>query len=130
MKLIDIITAAEGRICGGDSFQWSCWGDNARFMQFADVGDQEFCSVIFDSKTYNVYDIELFVPGTDFCFKWLNPEFKNSYLQECRVRDVNPMIAWDDVEFREIANSDIAMQYLKDLANGVYENLPFEENML
>ena len=127
MKLLDVIIAAEGRVCGGEKYQWKCYGDYARFMMFADADGLEFCNVVFDTKTYDVYEIELFVPGTDQCFKWLNPESMSSLLQECRVRDIDPMNAWDDVQFAELTDLSMVMEYLKDIAATYYDNLPIYE---
>lgn len=127
MKLLDVINAAEGRVCGGAEFQWLCWGDNARFMEFADVDGMEFCTVVFDSKTYDVYDIELFVPGTDQSFKWFNPEFKDAYVNECRVRNIDPLLAWENVYHSELLDIETAMEYLRDIAATYYDNLPIPE---
>lgn len=127
MKLLDIINACEGRVCGGDTFQWHCWGDYARFMEFADADGMEFCTVVFDSKTYDVYDIELFVPGTDQCFKWFNPEFKDAFVNESKVRDVELLKAWDNVYFTELTDLDTVIQYTKDIAATYYDDLPILE---
>lgn len=127
MKLIDIINACEGRVCGGDNYLWHSWGDNARFMEFADVDGMEFCTVVFDTKTYDVYDICLFVPGTDQCFKWINPEFRDALFQEAKVRNVDPFVAWDDVYFAELTDLDTVIQYTKDIAATYYDDLPILE---
>ena len=126
MKLIDVILAAEGRVSGGAEFQWNCWGDHARFMEFADVDGQEFCSCVFDCKTYNVYDIQIHVPGYDQCFIWRNPEFVDAYLQESRVRDIDPNKAYDNVYFTEVDEKTM-MEYVKDVAATYYDNLPIPE---
>jgi len=122
MKLIDVIVAAEGRVSGGSEYCWNCWGYNARFMEFADVDGQEFCTVVFDCKTYDVYDIQIFVPGYDQCFIWWNPEFKESHHNESKVRDIDPLRAFDDVFFTEVDEKTI-MEYLKDVAATYYDNL-------
>ncbi len=127
MKLIDVIVAAEGRVCGGEKFQWHCWGDNARFMEFADADGMEFCDVVFDTKTYEVYDLNLFVPGTEQCFKWFNPEFKDAYVNECKMRDIDPLIAWDNVTFSELTDINTIIDYVKDIGATYYDNLPILE---
>lgn len=127
MKLIDIIQAAEGRVRGGEKYQWKCYGDNARFMEFADADGLEFCNVVFDTKTYDVYEIELFVPGTDQCFKWLNPDTMSPMFQESRVKNVDPFNAWDNVNFTELTDLVTTIEYLKDIAATYYDNLPIYE---
>ena len=127
MKLIDVINAAEGRVCGGTEFQWRCWGDNARFMEFADADGMEFCDVVFDTKTYDVYDLNLMVPGTDQHFKWLNPEFKDSYINECKMRNIDPFIVYDNVRFSELTDIQTVIEYVKDICATYYDNLPILE---
>lgn len=127
MKLIDVIIAAEGRVCSGSDFQWRCWGDNARFMEFADADGMEFCDVTFDTKTYDVYDVNIFVPGTDQCFKWFNPEFKDAYINECKMRNIDPLIAWDNIYFSELTDINTLIEYIKDVGATYYDNLPILE---
>ena len=128
MKLTDIFNAAEGRVCNGSEFQWLCWGGAARYMDFADADGMEFCSAVFDTKTYNVYEVELFVPGTDQCFKWINPEFKDAYLNECKVRDLHPFSALDNIYFAELTDVETVIQYTKDIAATYYDDLPILES--
>jgi hypothetical protein len=127
MKLIDVIVAAEGRVKGGEKYMWNCYGDNARFMEFADADGLEFCTVVFDTTTYDVYEIELFVPGTDQCFKWLNPDTMSALFQESRVRNLDPFNAWVNVQFSELTDLDTTMEYLKDISATYYDNLPIYE---
>lgn len=122
MKLIDVIVAAEGRVSGGSEYRWYCWGYNARFMEFADIDGQEFCTVVFDCKTYDVYDLQILVPGHDQYFIWWNPDFKEAHHNECKVRDINPLTAYDDIFFTEVDKTTI-LEYLKDVAATYYDNL-------
>lgn len=128
MKLLDIVIAAEGRVTGGDPYQWHCWGDNSRYMEFADVDGMGFCDVVFDTKTYDVYELCLYVPGTDQCFVWFDPEFKDEYINECKVRDIDPLVAWDNVYFTELTDLDTVIQYTKDIAATYYDDLPILES--
>jgi len=128
MKLIDVILAAEGRVSGGSEYCWHCWGHNARFMEFADINGQEFCTVVFDCKTYNVYDIQVFVPESDQCFIWWNPEFKEAHHHESKVRNIDPLRAYDNIFFTEVDEKTI-IEYLKDITATVYEHLPILETV-
>lgn len=128
MKLLDVIVAVEGRVSGGCEYMWNCWGPNARYMDFADVDGQEFCNCVFDTKTYDVYDIRIFVPGYDQCFIWFNPEFKDAHENESKMRDVDPLLAYDKVFFTEV-DKDTIMEYVKDVAATYYDNLPVPESV-
>jgi hypothetical protein len=127
MKLIDVFNAAEGRVCDGSDYQWHCYGSNARLMDFADADGQEFCTLVFDCKTYEVYEIDVFVPGYDQCFKWWNPEYRDSYINEAKVRNINPLCAFDNVYFTEV-DKEVIMTYLKDVSATYYDELPVPED--
>ena len=126
MKLIDVILAAEGRVSGGSEYCWNCWGPNARFMDFADVDGQEFANCVFDCKTYEVYDIRIHVPGYDQCFVWFNPETRDAHHNEAKVRDLDPLYAYDNIYYTEVDDKTI-IEYLKDVAATYYDNLPVPE---
>ena len=127
MKLIDVVVAADGRVCGGSEFCWNCWGPNARFMDFADADGQEFANCVFDCKTYEVYDLQIHVPGYDQCFIWWNPESKAAFIQEAKVRNLDPLRAYDNVYFTEVDEKTI-IEYLKDVSATYYDNLPVPED--
>lgn len=126
MKLLDVIVAAEGRVSGGSEYCWNCWGSNARFMDFADVNGQEFANCVFDCKTYEVYDLQIHVPGRDQCFIWWNPEFKDAHHNEAKMRNVDPLQAYDKVYFTEV-DKDTIIEYLKDVTATYYDKLPVLE---
>ena len=48
MELKQVIESCGFRISDGCEYQWQCYGDNARYMDFADKDGKEYASVIFD----------------------------------------------------------------------------------
>lgn len=126
MTLMEVITQAGARICEGTEFQWECFGHNARYIDFADVVGEPYCSVVHDAKTYEIYQIECNVPGQDQSFKWTNPNFEPAYLAECKARNILPDVAWDDVKSEKVDEETI-MQYIKDIGEMYYDDLPIPE---
>jgi hypothetical protein len=126
MTLLEIITATGARVSGGSDYLWNCFGSTSRYLDFVDVVGEEYCSVIFDSKTHDVYAVELTVPGQDQCFKWTNPKFESAYIAECGVRSIDPMQAWDDVKYSAI-DEVTALAYAKDIGEMYYDDLPIPE---
>lgn len=126
MKLLDVITCAGARISGGSEFQWSCYGPNARYIDFADIMGEDYCGVIFDSRTYEVYSVELHVPGQDQAFRWINPAYLDAYLKEAEQREIDPNVAWDQVKYTQIADS-LVLEYVKDIGEMYYDDLPIPE---
>ena len=131
MKLLDMITAAGGRVSGGDPFQWQCFGDNAQYMEFRDADGNGYSHCIFDTKTYEVYQIHVEVPlvsneagSPEQVFHWISDSVKQAYYQECESRDCDPNIAWDEVTYTHVDSEELILQYVKDIGETYYDNLP------
>lgn len=122
MKLLDVILAADGRVSGGSEFLWNCWGVNARFMDFADIEGQEVINCVFDCKTFIVYEIQVHVPHQDKCFIWWNQDYALDRHNEARVRNIDPMLAYDNVYYSEVDQSTI-LEYVKDVSATYYDQL-------
>jgi hypothetical protein len=129
MKLLDVITAAKGRVNGGDSYLWNCFGPNAQYMEFCDADGMGFASCVFDTKTYEVYQITMEIPGQDQTFLWNNTSHVQQYFDECREREVDPYLAWDDVKYSVVDYGDLMLKYMADIADTYYDNLPIKMAM-
>lgn len=131
MKLLDVIMAAGGRVSGGDPYMWQCFGNDAQFMEFRDTDGNGCSHCVFDTKTYEVYEIHCEVPLTtneaespEQVFHWINPLFQKAYLNECEMRNINPDIAWDDVRYTPVTDEETILQYVKDIGETYYGDLP------
>lgn len=129
MILMDIIQQCGARICEGAEYQWECYGPNAHILEFADVTGEPYCSIVFDKKNYVVYEVEVFVPGQEQVFKWMNDEFKSAHDKEAKKRKVDMSIAYDDVKFTMVDKETI-LQYSKDVGEMYYDDLPIPESQL
>jgi hypothetical protein len=123
MNLLNVITLAGGRIGGGSEYLWNCFGNNARYLEFQDTTGYGYSHCIFDTKTYEVYEIHVDVNGQQQAFLWTNDKYKKAYLKEAKEREVNANIAWDDVKYAHVSENNI-LTYLKDVGELYYDNLP------
>jgi len=137
MKLLDVIMAAGGRCSGGDPYQWSCYGTDANYMEFRDVDGQGCSHCIYDTKTYEVYEVYCEVPLTsneaespEQVFQWVNPLFAKAYLQECQLRNVDPDIAWEDVRYTHVTEEELILTFVKDIGDTYYDDLPIPESKI
>ena len=128
MKLLEVITAAHGRVSGGDPYLWRCFGDNAHYMEFRDADGMGYAHCIYDTKTYDVYQIHVEVPGTEQCFQWIHPDWEDAYFEECLRRNLDPRNAWDDVVYETVQEDSQIMSYLTDVGATYYDNLPIAPN--
>jgi len=46
------------------------------------------------------------------------------------MRNIDPLVAWDDVYYTELSDSETVMNYFKDIAATYYDDLPILENQL
>jgi hypothetical protein len=72
------------KIVGGDRYDWSCYGDNARYLDMENNVD-----VVFDEKTQEVYEIcirEDSEDGVDSDIVWRSPVCESDYLFELKEK--------------------------------------------
>lgn len=119
MKLLEVIQACHGRVSGGDPYLWACYGDNAQYMEFKDANGEGYAHCIFDTATYNVYEVHAEIPGKDIAYRWVNPLFEHVMVNEARDRGVDHTLAWDEVKYINIGSSDEEriLDYLHDIGD-------------
>jgi hypothetical protein len=135
MELMDVIKAAGARVSGGDPYLWRCYGRNSQFMEFRDTDQHGYAHCIYDTYTYEVYEVHVEVPLTTNeaeaphnPFVWYNPKYRDSYIAECNEMGLDPTNAWDDVSYTEITDEELILQYVKDIGETYYDDIPVPEN--
>lgn len=128
MHLSQINEAFEHRIVGGSEYQWNCYGPNARYLDYH--SEYAHGSVIFDTETQMVYEaiIDAKEDGDDNLpgpYRWLNPDTKQKYLDECKERNIEPNSAWDDVNWIDL---EVEEDFLTK-ANAIFNNRPFDRRV-
>lgn len=125
MNLQAVFEATQFKISGGSPFFWTCFGPFARRITFsANDCSQDDVDVIFDANSQVVYEIE-FYPTLDTAYRWINPEFKDAFLQEYQDRGLDPTIVdgseyWIDVSLGLDLVAKIKSYFLSyDVANRV-----------
>jgi hypothetical protein len=127
MKIIDVVNACQGRICGGTEYMWECYGSNARYLDFSDAdGTENVASAVFDTVTQEVYQLDMYVPGYNQMFVWRDPRTESMYLAECERRKIGPNDAWDGLQYVPVDEAT-ALQYIKDICATYYDDLPVPE---
>jgi len=105
MYLSQINEAFNHKITSGSEYQWYCYGPDARFLDYeshyAHVG------VIYSTETLEIFQAEVSVKSDAWDedkkpYRWLNPEYKDSFYSEAIKRDVDPDQAWDDIKWTDL----------------------------
>ena len=105
MELVDY------RITEGSDYGWQCYGHDAHMLDSWN-GDQNGHSftVIFDTKTQTVYEVQAHDYVHNRAYRLINPEFKTAHTEEADQRDVNLSEAWDDVDYIDLDVDDDFIQ--------------------
>ena len=116
MNLKKFFDAVDYRITEGSEYCWDCFGANA-YMLDSYVLEQYSVSILFDTHTQTVYQLELADYRKDIAYLWTNPYFRQKYIDEAKTRDIDPMQAWDGVKFTEIEIEDEMLEKIRAVVN-------------
>jgi hypothetical protein len=83
------------RITEGSEYGWQCFGHDAYRLDSWN-GDQEghTLSIVFDTRTQVVYEVEAFDYKRERAYRMINPEFKAEFDAEIENREILDM-AWE-----------------------------------
>lgn len=126
--LLDIITRLGGRIEGGSEYGWDCFGPNARYIDFPNVG------VIFDGVTQEVYAIDAWPQGNHSEYEsifWVAPGYEVAHNKEAKLRNV-PITAEQCYSFESMMTIAVAVMDDLDFDEGLTRDvdLHFDEDEL
>ena len=97
LYLLEVLDMVPPKIVGGDKYNWTCYGDNARYLDMENNVD-----IIFDEKTQEVYEITIRSSDDDNAADsdavWRSPEHEPAYLNELKE---NRKLNDDEVSVRK-----------------------------
>ena len=101
MELVDY------KITEGSDYGWQCYGHDAHMLDSWN-GDQDGHSftVIFDTKTQTVYEVQAHDYVHNRAYRLINPEFKSVHDHESNGRGIEINNAWDDVNYVDLDVDD------------------------
>lgn len=100
MNLKQVNEALEHKIQGGSQYSWDCYGPDVRYLDYE--SDNAHASVLFDTVTQEIYEATVNDKADKFAYRWLNPETKDLYIEECAKRNIDPNIAWDQKRWYDL----------------------------
>jgi hypothetical protein len=95
------------RITEGSDYCWHCYGNDVHMLDSWN-GEQDGHSftVIFDTKTQVVYEVQAHDYVHDRAYRMINPDFQKKNKKEAKRRDIDKNNAWDDVNYVDIEVDD------------------------
>jgi hypothetical protein len=139
ITLKEWMEVVEYRVTEGSTFCWQCYGENAYALDSWN-GDQDGSSftIIFDTKTQTVYEVQSHDYKNQRAYRLVNPLFKDQRNSESVDRKVPLDQAWDEVNYVDLeADDDWIQKALAIVAGEDYDtrvsipiDLPEEELMV
>ena len=126
LNLKDFMTAVGYRITEGSEFCWDCYGNKAYSLDSwnGDV-DGYSATVIFDTATQVVYEMQVNDYRNNRAYRLMNPEFKTAYIEEARRQNCPHDEAWDDVSYTDL---DVDADFLEKLT-AIMNGQPYDERV-
>lgn len=97
MNFIELTTAANFKITGAEKYQWHCFGNQAHYIEFNNI-----ISAIFDTQNQMVYAVEIIDESNNMAWQYIDPDFKQKYIDECKSKNVDPNMAYDNCKFQQV----------------------------
>jgi predicted HicB family RNase H-like nuclease len=95
------------RITEGSNFMWDCYGpDSYSLDSWSGSQDGHSFTVIFDTKTQVVYEVQSHDYRTQRAYRLVNPDFKSERDIESADRNVSLDQAWDEVNYVDLEEDD------------------------
>ena len=107
ITLKDFMETVDYRITEGSDYGWNCYGHNSHMLDSWN-GDQNGHSltIIFDTKTQTVYEVQAHDYVRQRAYRLVNPEFRAAHDREANQRDVNLNEAWDNVDYVDLETDE------------------------
>jgi len=105
ITLKDFMEAIQYQITDGSEYMWNCYGPNARSLDYwnGDSGPGgRTVTVVFDTETQFVYQMEAWDQSTDAAYRWIHPGYIESVAAEAKRRGVDFEESFDGNKFTDL----------------------------
>jgi hypothetical protein len=111
ITLKDWMEVSNYRISEGSEYCWDCFGPNAyRLDAWNGEQDGHSHSIVFDTKTQEVYEVTTYDYRNNRAYRLMNPVWVNEFKEEAERREVKFAEAWDDVNYVDL---DVVEDFLE-----------------
>jgi hypothetical protein len=99
----DFMETIDYKVTEGSDYLWDCFGHNVhRFDHWNEVQDGCAISVLFDTKTHTVYQMEAHDYANERSYRWTHPDYVEAHQDECDTKGVSRNNAYDDVDYVDL----------------------------
>ena len=116
MHLSKVNEALDHKISGGSEHMWNCW-PNSRFLDYET--DYAHTSVVFNTETQEVYTAEVNDKANlHKPYRWMNPLYKQAFVDEAKERNVDPDQAWDNTKWYDLETREDWLEKARAIMRG------------
>ena len=120
MNLKSVLEVIDHKFTTGDRWGFKTFSDSSH-ITFKDHNDNPCGHCIYKNDTNEVVYLGTEVPNHPLAFQWIHPDYKKSY---CEELGDEWNIAWDDVTYTNVLTEELMLEYIEDIVNLDYINLP------
>jgi len=105
ITLKDFMECTQYKITEGSTYGWACYGSDAYNMDFWNQKhDDTGCSIsiIFDTKTQVVYEMQAWDYANHREYRWIHPDYLEAHRAEADLRGVDFEASLDDSKFIDL----------------------------
>jgi hypothetical protein len=111
ITLKEFMEVIDYRITEGSNYLWDCYGPNSYSLDSWDGNhDGKSFSIIFDTKTQVVYEVQAHDFKNQRAYRLCNPDTQLGMEIEAGNRGVNKKEAWENVDYVDLDVDDDWMQ--------------------
>lgn len=117
----DFMECIDYRVSEGSDYGWNCFGPNSHQLDFwngkhgGDGGAS--VSIVFDTKTQVVYQMEAWDNDADRAYRWINPLWVGAYTLETNTRGI-PFDDAGDINFIDLEETQDMLKKARAIAKG------------
>ena len=122
IELKDWMTAVGHRITDGCQYGWACYGPHARVMDSESLMSRNTCTVVFDTVTQVVYELNACDEDAGRVYRLIHPNYRDAYHQEAQSRGV------DEYDIKCIDLETV--QDMLEKTTAIINNRPYDERIV
>ena len=122
----DFMETIDYKITEGADYCWQCYGPDARSMDswngaWDETGNT--ITMVFDTKTQVVYQMEAWDYKREREYRWFNPDFKAAFEAESKQRGISVTESLDDRNFIDLETEEDILTKARAIVRGEeYDN--------
>jgi uncharacterized protein (DUF4415 family) len=109
----------EYRVTEGSEYCWKCYGYDAYALDSWNGNNEGHSfTVIFDTKTQVVYEVQAHDYKNNRAYRMINPEFVEANRKEAEQKNVSRTEAWENTSYVDLDLEEDFLEKAKAIVNG------------